>query len=82
MPRYFFDFHDDEKVLVDGEGSVLADFEEARREARHCLPDIACKKIPHEGDHRVFAMTVRDEDGHPVYAATLSYTGAVMDKPN
>ena len=32
-------------------------------------------EIPKDGDRRTFTVLVTYEDGHPVYSATLNYTG-------
>ena len=74
MARFFFDLHDDGQLLVDDEGAELPDFEAARTEVQKLLPGIAREKIPH-GDHKTFAVLVRDADGKAVYTATLSYAG-------
>ncbi len=75
MPRWFFDLHDDNKIHIDDEGSDLADLEEACKEARRFLPDIARYEIPKDGDKRAFVVLVRDEEGKAVYSATLTYAG-------
>lgn len=75
MPRYFFDIHDDQGRHHDEEGTDLAGPEEARKEARRILPDIARHDVAGDGDRRSFVVMVRDEAGRPVYSATLSYAG-------
>ncbi len=43
--------------------------------ALRSLPDAAREVIPKDGDRRAFTVLITDEDGHPVYSATLNYTG-------
>ena len=74
MPRYFFDLHTDKGVERDDSGSELADMKQVR-EAQRLLPDLAREEIPEDGDRRSFTVLVTDEDGHPVYSATLHYAG-------
>ena len=73
MPRYFFDYRDNEVPLVDREGADVADFEQARQEAFDMLAEMARNKPP-DGDHRVFTVTVRD-DHREVYRVTLTLHG-------
>ena len=76
MPRFFFDIQDDQKGLQrDDEGVELADIKMVRRQAQTVLPEIARDEIPDDGDHRSYTVLVTDEDGHPVYTATLNYVG-------
>ena len=74
MPRYFFDIHDTGSAR-DDEGIELPSIEAVRGMAMQALPRIAADEIPADGDQRHFTMLVTDEDGHPVYSATLTYTG-------
>jgi hypothetical protein len=74
MPRYFFDIHDGGSTR-DDTGTECADLDEARQMAIQTLPDVAREEIPHDGDRRTFTVLVTDENGRPVYSATLTYTG-------
>src|SRR4051794_13534329 len=74
VPRYFFDFEDNGRLAVDEEGSDLDSIEQARSEAAGFLPAIAKDELP-DGEDRVFVTTVRDEAGHALYRATLTYRG-------
>ena len=74
MPRYFFDIHDGTSTR-DDTGTECADPEAARKLAIRTLPDIARDEIPKDGDRRSFTVLVTDEEGRPVFAATLSYAG-------
>lgn len=75
MPRYFFDIHNGGKIVHDDEGMELPDMPAVRKAAMEALPAIAAEEIPTDGDQQHFAVLVSDEDGHPVYSATLSFTG-------
>ena len=75
MPRFFFDVHEDGVVDKDHDGIELADCEEARRQAQALLPAIAYDKIPGDGDHKTYVVFVTDEDGKPIYSATLQFAG-------
>jgi hypothetical protein len=75
VPRYFFDIHTDHDRQADDIGTVFETLEEVRKAAQKLLPAIGYDEIPNDGDRRAFVVLVTDEDGHPVYSATLSYTG-------
>ena len=75
MPRYFYDIHVDNEIFRDETGQDLPDLNAVRTEAQKALPEIAYDKIPQDGDRKAFFVLVTDEDGHPVYSATLNYTG-------
>ena len=75
MPRYVFDIHDLNGPERDNVGTELPDLTAARREAMRLLPNIARDEVPRDGDHQSFVVLVTDENGRPVYSATLSYTG-------
>ncbi|MER2264443.1 DUF6894 family protein [Methylobacterium oxalidis] len=79
MPRYFFDVHDGGPEF-DDTGTELSGPDEARAKARSLLPDIAREEIPKNGDQRTFTVMVRDESGHPVYSATLSFAGLQLQR--
>lgn len=74
MPRYFFDIHDGGPHR-DDTGTECPDLETVRQKAIQILPDIAREQIPKDGDRRTFTVLVTDENGHPVYTATLNFTG-------
>ena len=76
VPRFFFDIHDDNNGLQrDNEGTELEDIKMVHRHAQSILPDIARDEIPGDGDRRMYTVLVTDQDGNPVYSATLAYTG-------
>ena len=70
VPKFFFDIHDGE-LTTDDVGTDLPDLSAARDQAVTVLPDIARDELP-DGDERVFQVVVRDEDGKPVFKATMS----------
>ena len=79
MPRYFFDIHDGGSSR-DDTGTECSDDEAARKIAIRTLPDIARDEIPKDGDQRSFVALIRDENGHPVFSATLSYAGVWLNR--
>ena len=74
MPRYFFDIKDG-GLQQDTMGTECADLDDVRIAAMRVLPDIAREDIPKDGDRRTFTVVARDEDGHAVYTATLTFAG-------
>ena len=80
MARYFFDVHDDERIQSDDDGQEFASDEAACLEARRLLPDIARDELVKDGDKRTYAVLVTDESGHPIYSATLTYTGIWLQR--
>lgn len=80
MALYFFDVHDDDTISQDDEGSELATFEEARREAKRLLPILAAEELPEDGERRVFMVLVRDSSGQALYTATLTYAGLTLTR--
>ena len=74
MPRFFFDIRDG-FVTHDEDGTELPNVEAVRKAAMDLLPQVAADEIPADGDRRHFTVLVTDEGGHPVYSATLTYTG-------
>jgi hypothetical protein len=63
MPRYFFHMND----VVDTEGQVFADAEEARREAREVARELAKDRSVSEGAR----LVVADESGAVVHEEPL-----------
>jgi hypothetical protein len=76
MARYFFDIDDGARSVRDEEG-VEATLEEVRREVICLLPDMARHELP-DGDHRIFTVSVRDEKGHVIFKAALSFNADWM----
>lgn len=73
MPRYFFDIHDSGPTL-DSVGLDCPNLDAVRREALRILPDIAREEVPDYRDRRTFTVLVTNEDGLPIFAATLNLT--------
>jgi hypothetical protein len=75
LALYYFDIHDDQNVRVDDVGVELENPEQARREARQSLSDIAGDELTEGGEFRSFVILVRDGRQTPIYTASLNYTG-------
>ena len=75
MPRYYFDIHANESLDRDDDGHELPNLEAVRKETMRALPGIAHDEVRKGSDRQNFVCLVTDEDGHPVYSATLSYVG-------
>ena len=75
MPRDFFHVHTDDDADRDDGGTDFASLEVVRKVAQQLLPAVSCEEIPKDGDQRTMAVVVADEEGHPVYSATLCYAG-------
>jgi hypothetical protein len=77
MPRFFFDLHDGHWDR-DDVGTECADVEHAIQQAKRTLPAMALDQLPHDEDRHTVTMLVTDEDGRPVYTATLTYSGLLL----
>ncbi len=75
--RYYFDTYDGDRLIRDDEGLVLGSPHEAKRQAIKALPDMARDGLP-DGNHRDFAIEIRDETGCKVFRARLTL---VVDDP-
>jgi hypothetical protein len=77
MPKYFFDSHDDDRVVRDEEGLVLAGIEEARDAATRGMADLARDVLP--GAHRrELAIVVRDTRDRRLLRASLVFEVSVL----
>jgi hypothetical protein len=67
MPRYFFDFREEDGVVVDNEGVQLATLEAVQDEAAHSLADFARDEArrfnPNTDLVRQLGIEVRHDDG-------------------
>ncbi len=70
MPRYFFDTHDGDHLVIDEEGLELDNLAYVRREALSALSDIARDAVPKGPKHAMF-ISVRDERRNVIFRATL-----------
>ena len=77
MPRYYFDVLDG-GLFVDEEGIEFPDRIGARAAALRALPDMANSLTDIE-DGREVSVTMRDEAGRPILAATLSIDARWLD---
>lgn len=70
MPRYFFDTSDGTSPLIDKDGVVYANAQDARREALRALGDMAKDHI-REGGNRLLSIVMRDHEGNRIYSAKM-----------
>lgn len=71
MPRYFFDFSDGKRKLVDRNGIELVDLAAVRAEANAALSELA-RELPPDEDRATLVARVRDQAGVVLLMATLS----------
>jgi hypothetical protein len=72
VPRYFFDFRDNDRLTSDDEGVECDGMETVRREATCALAEIAKDILPRSGPHKL-AIEVRDSADRPCLRAVLSF---------
>ncbi len=77
MPRYFFDLQDGDEISEDDQGSVMDGQETARSQAIVFLSEIVKDSLP-DGEHRRFVVIAREENGQPIYQASLEFRGGWM----
>jgi hypothetical protein len=82
MPRFFFDLQANGQLQRDNEGLECASMNDVRAEVMRFLPEFANEKVSADRDHRAFVMHVRDEEGRPVYIATVTFTGIWLEAAN
>ena len=70
MPVFYFDINVGSGLIVDTEGSSLADVMAAQREATETLARIGTELFPGRGDQTLLA-DVRDERGEVVLGVSL-----------
>jgi hypothetical protein len=75
MPRYYFDLFENGSHQVDDAGLEFQTLDQVRQEAMEALPEIAKDQVPKDGDRQNFTVLVKDEDGKPVYTASLTFAG-------
>lgn len=73
MPRYFFDIHDGDGPRVDKVGLVLPDDEAARSEATRAITELGEEILPDDGARRRLAISVRAEDGTPLFQVRIHF---------
>jgi len=74
MPLYFFDFNDDDEPgprAPDTMGTDLSSLTSVPGEAVAVLANIAKDRLP-DGNHRVFSVSVRNEEGLVMFTASLT----------
>jgi hypothetical protein len=77
MPRFYFDLHDGHWDR-DQTGHECDDVDQAILAAKRTLPAMALDELYRDGDRHTLTVLVADEDGRPVYTATLSFNGLVL----
>jgi hypothetical protein len=74
MPLYFFDFNDDDELgprAPDMVGTDLPNLASVPGEAVAVLANIAKDRLP-DGNHRVFSVSVRNEEDLVMFTASLT----------
>ncbi|MER2269749.1 DUF6894 family protein [Methylobacterium oxalidis] len=79
MARYFFDLHDG-GWHRDEHGSECASEAEMRQAAKQLLPSLIRDQVPGDEEERVYTVIVADESHHPVYSATVSFMGLMLNR--
>jgi hypothetical protein len=74
MQRFYFDLNDGKSREVDTTGQELSSPEEARRLAVQELSYMIRDEM-HDGEHLSYVVTVRDDDGTPIYVAVAQMLG-------
>ena len=74
MPKFFFDFQDNNILHADDEGSNHSSFQHARVEAVRSLLEVMRDHVS-DGEHHNFITTVRGKNGVPLYRASLIFHG-------
>ncbi|MEQ1768512.1 MAG: hypothetical protein ABL879_01620 [Devosia sp.] len=64
MPRYFFDFSDNDELFIDREGIELPDEEAAKRESSTIAADIARDHLAGTVSPGIVEVRIRDEAGN------------------
>jgi len=75
MPLYFFDLRDDDKFVLDAEGTELSSMDEVQNEAAYALADMLRDQLRAangNGLARDLIIDVRDTGG-PVMRARFSF---------
>jgi len=78
MARYFFDLINGSGTMTDDQGQEFASRETVQKEVLHMLPDIARDELAGK-DRQVFTVKVRDETGHYIFEASLSWKADWLD---
>ena len=73
MPRFYFDTHDGDAMMVDDRGIDLADAKAAHRLARVALTELAQDSIPSDGDTHFVEVKVRDEKRVVIFEVDLKF---------
>ncbi|ODT64935.1 MAG: hypothetical protein ABS75_33540 [Pelagibacterium sp. SCN 63-23] len=71
MVRYYFHTREDDVLVDDKEGTMLADEQSARREARRLIAQMALEAVHQQLDF--LAVIVRDDDGEELFSYALDY---------
>lgn len=81
MPRYFFDFYDNDRLTTDDVGVELANLHEARAQAQKALPDVTRELMP-DGDRRDLTIVVRCAEKRIRLRTTLSMRSEWVEPPD
>ena len=72
MPRYFFDFRDDERRNCDADGMELANLDDVKKIAATSLAEIALELLPYSSERRL-GVDVRDDKHRLVLTTELTF---------
>lgn len=71
MFRYYFHTREDDVFVDDKEGTMLADEQSARREARRLIAQMALEAVHQPLDF--LAVIVRNAEGREIFSYTLDF---------
>ena len=72
MPRYFFDFRDDERRICDTAGVELANLDDVKKVAATSLAEVALEVLPNSSERRL-GVNVRDDKDRLVLTTELTF---------
>lgn len=81
MAKFFFDFHDNGRAVIDSEGTDIESRDRALAEARLTLRD-AVADATISRDAGSISVVVRDQNDRPVIRATVDWNVWVEEDAN
>ncbi len=71
---YFFDVHNGDGEVIDGQGMLVSSPDELPREVGRIMADIAKDEMPYDDHRGIVTVKVRDEKGRAVSVGSLTFT--------